>query len=98
VLALFAAALIALLVGLARRAVRARSPGVRAMATGAAGTLVAAMVMFFTGIYVEDLISFAVWLPVGAAIGALAAERATRSAEETDPDPGPLFEASTAPV
>jgi len=65
VLALFAAALIALLVGLARRAVRARSPGVRAMATGAAGTLVAAMVMFFTGIYVEDLISFAVWLPVG---------------------------------
>jgi O-antigen ligase len=76
VLALFVAAMIALLVGLARRAVRARSPGVRAMATGAAGSLVAASVMFFTGIYVEDLIAFALWIPVGAAIGAIAAESA----------------------
>jgi hypothetical protein len=76
VLALFVATMIALLVGLARRGVRARSPGVRALATGAAGSLVAAAVMFFTGIYVEGIIAFAVWIPVGAAIGAIGAESA----------------------
>lgn len=86
VLALFLIAMIALLVELMRRAVRARSPGVRALAIGAAGATVAALAMWVTGQYMESLTSFALWIPLGAAIGAIAAERAdgerARSAEE----------------
>jgi hypothetical protein len=82
-LAIFLAAMIALLVGLARRAIRARSPGVRALSIGATGTLVAALVMFVTGQYMEDVSALIVWIPVGAAIGALGAERA--SAEAASP-------------
>jgi hypothetical protein len=75
VLALFLIAMIALLVELVRRSVRARSPGVRALAIGAAGTMVAALAMFVTGQYMESLDSLVVWIPVGAAIGAIGADR-----------------------
>jgi O-antigen ligase/polysaccharide polymerase Wzy-like membrane protein len=75
ILVFFVLSLIAVLVGLARRTARARSPGARALGAGAAGALVTGMVMFFTGLYIEDLVALALWVPLGAAIGALVAER-----------------------
>ena len=82
-LVLFAIAMIALLVELMRRSVRARSPGVRALAIGAAGTLVAALSMFITGQYMESLDSLFLWIAIGTAIGAIAAERAEISRAES---------------
>jgi O-antigen ligase len=81
VLALFLIAMIALLIELMRRSVRARSPGVRALAIGAAGSTAAALPMWVSGQYLETLASFMLWIPLGAAIGAIAAERA-----ETEPN------------
>jgi hypothetical protein len=81
VLALFLIAMIALLVELARRSIRARSPGVRALAIGACGTTVAALAMFITGQYMESLAALALWIPLGAAIGAINAERSQRKPE-----------------
>jgi hypothetical protein len=85
VLAIFLIAMIALLVELMRRAVRARSPGVRALAIGAAGALVAALCMFVTGQYMESLDSLFLWISLGAAIGAIAAERSERPVAEPSP-------------
>jgi hypothetical protein len=88
VLALFLIAMIALLIELMRRAVRARSPGVRTLTIGASASMVAAMAMFVTGQYMESLASLMLWIPVGAAIGAVAAERA-ELAGSGEPQPGP---------
>jgi hypothetical protein len=75
VLALFMAAMIALLVGLARRAVRSRAGPVRGLAIAGTASLASALVMFITGVYTEALGSMFLWLAVGAAIGALAAAK-----------------------
>jgi O-antigen ligase len=93
-LALFVAAMITLLVELARRAVRARSPGVRALAIGAAGTMVAALAMFVTGQYMEDVGALILWIPVGAAIGAIGAERAG-GVLPSEQSPPPVAEAAS---
>jgi hypothetical protein len=86
VLALFLIAMIALLIELMRRSVRARSPGVRALAIGAAGSTAAALPLWVSGQYLETLASFMVWIPLGAAIGAIVAERA--ETEPNDPAEG----------
>jgi O-antigen ligase len=61
-------ALVLLLVGLMRRAVWTRSPERAAVAIGAAGTLVALMLMFVTRLYIESLASLAAWLIVGLGV------------------------------
>jgi O-antigen ligase len=75
VLALFAAGMIALFVGLARRATKVRAGPVRGLAIGAAGTMATGLAMFLTGGYIESLAVLFLWIPIGAAIGALAAAR-----------------------
>jgi O-Antigen ligase len=75
VLALFAAAMIAILIGLARRAVRVRAGPVRGLAIGAAGTMVTGLAMFVTGGYIESLGVLFLWISIGAAVGALAAAK-----------------------
>jgi len=74
-LILFAIAMVVLLAELCRRAVRARTELVRGIAIGGAGTAVAGLAMFMTGQYIEDLPVLMLWIPLGAAIGAIAAER-----------------------
>jgi hypothetical protein len=98
VLALFVIAMIALLVELMRRAVRARSPGVRALAIGAAGATVAALAMWVTGQYMESLASFALWIPLGAAIGAIVAERAEAGGAERADDGSAAFDQGRSAV
>jgi len=92
VLVLFAIAIIALLVELMRRSVRARSPGVRALAIGASGALMAAIPMWVTGQYMESLDTLFLWISIGAAIGAISAERAQAMRE------GPAQQPSAPPV
>jgi hypothetical protein len=75
-LILFVVALLVLLVGLARRLFRVRDELVRGIAIGGAGTLVTALSMFVTAIYVENLPVLTVWVAVGAGIGAISALRA----------------------
>jgi hypothetical protein len=75
VLALFIAAMLALLLGLARRAVRVRAGPVRGMAIGAAGALASALVIFFFSIMVESIAIMYLWIAIGCAIGALGAVR-----------------------
>jgi hypothetical protein len=93
VLALFIAAMLALVVGLARRAVRSRAGPVRGIAIGGAASLSAALVMFITGVYTEALGSMFLWLAVGTAVGALGAARDGETSgddtTETDPESAP---------
>jgi hypothetical protein len=86
VLALFAAAMIALFIGLARRAIRVRAGPVRGLATGAAGTMAAAMAMFVTGVYIETIGVLFLWVALGAAVGAIGA---IQEAELKEPQPQP---------
>lgn len=62
------AALVMLLAGLIRRSVWTLSPERAAVAIGAAGTLVALMVMFMSRLYIESLSSLAAWLIVGLGV------------------------------
>ena len=62
------AALIVLLVGLARRAVWTLSPERAVIAVGAAGTLTALMLMFVTRLYIQSLASLAAWIIVGLGV------------------------------
>jgi hypothetical protein len=75
VLALYIGALLALLVGLARRAVRVRAGPVRGMAIGATGALSANLIIFMFSIWIESIAIMYLWIAVGAAIGALGAIR-----------------------
>jgi O-antigen ligase len=75
ILALFMLAMIAMLIELGRRAIRTRSPELRALAIGAAGTTVAALALFVTGQYMEELSALILWVVLGSAIGAINAER-----------------------
>jgi hypothetical protein len=93
ILALFILAMIVLLINLAMQAVRVEDERVRAMLIGAAGTLVAALSMFITAIYIENLPVLVTWTAVGTAIGATAAARAERQEEPVrapapEPDAG----------
>jgi hypothetical protein len=103
VLVIFVLAIIALLVELLRRSVRARSPGVRALAIGAAGSLVAALPMWVTGQYMESLDTLFLWTALGSAIGAIAAERfqgvrdQRRQAATTASGPAAASEPAAAP-
>jgi hypothetical protein len=96
-LILFGAAMLALLGGLAKWAIRADDDLVHGLAAGAAGTLAAGLCMFFTGDYIEDLVVLALWIPVGAGVGALAAARAQSSAPRSPIDDRPGREAGGTP-
>jgi hypothetical protein len=98
VLAIFAIAMIALLVELMRRAVRARSPGVRALAIGAAGALTAALPMWVTGQYMESLDTLFLWISIGGAIGAIAIERSQARLELPVESPAAQSAAELLPV
>jgi hypothetical protein len=74
VLALFAAAMLALLAGLARQAMRVGDGVVRGIAIGGVGTLAAGLAMFASGEYIDGLIAVALWIPVGAAVGAVVSQ------------------------
>ncbi len=65
VMGLFAAALLLLLIGLARRAVVTLEPARAGPALAACGTLVAMIVVFFVGNYVEGLPALGAWVLVG---------------------------------
>jgi hypothetical protein len=79
-LILFIVAMLILLVGLARRLLKVEDELVRGIAIGGAGTLVAALSMFVTAVYIENLPVLTVWVAVGTGIGAISAARA----ESTD--------------
>jgi O-antigen ligase len=86
VVILYIAALLTLFVGLARRAIRTRAGPVRGLAIGAAGSLIAVLVIFGFSIFVESIAILYLWLAVGAAIGALGAIR-EEEMERTGEDP-----------
>jgi hypothetical protein len=65
VMVLFIAALIALLVGLAGRAIATSDQTAAALGIGACGTVVALLVFFYTGFYVEHLQTLGAWLLIG---------------------------------
>jgi cell division protein FtsW (lipid II flippase) len=71
----FLVALIVLLVELLRHAVWSRAPGISAMTTAAAGTLVSMMVEFVSGIYVDSLAVVAGWMIVGLGVAQYARDR-----------------------
>jgi O-Antigen ligase len=91
VMILFIVAMLTLLVGLARRALQTLDRTARGIAIGGAGTLVAALSMFVTAVYIENLPVLTVWVAVGAGIGAIGAARSERTdaADEDDGDAVP---------
>jgi len=68
VMVLFGAALLALLLGLMRRAVLTLDPQRAGLAIGAAGTLVVFAIFMFAGTYVEGLPALAAWMLIGLGI------------------------------
>lgn len=77
VMVFYIGALLVLLAGVARRAVWTVSERRATIAVGAAGTLTALMVMFFTRLYIQSLASLAAWIIVG--LGVAEFSRADRS-------------------
>ncbi len=77
-MALFCGAMVLLLGGLMRRAVRSRGAEQAGPAIGAAGTIVALLVLFGGGVYVEGLTALTGWLIVGAGLGQVAWPRRHR--------------------
>ncbi len=75
-LLLFAGAVAALLTGLARRGLRAGPPESAAVAAGAAGALVAFLVVAWSGNYVEGLPALPVWLLSGLGLAGASAREA----------------------
>src|SRR3954469_23214783 len=65
---LYAAGLLLLLGGLARRAIAAATPEAAALAAGSAGALVAFVVMIATGVYIEGLTAVASWIVIGLGV------------------------------
>lgn len=65
VMILFALAQLALLAALAHRAILTRDPWRAALGVGAAGTLVAQMILFFNGIYSEGVTALSAWIVIG---------------------------------
>lgn len=70
VLALFVLALLAMIVGLAQRAIRAATPFRSALATAGCGVLVAFCVDMAAGEYIEGLQALPVWMLVGLGFAA----------------------------
>jgi hypothetical protein len=95
VMVLFIGAMLVLLTGLARRALQTMDRTARGIAIGGAGTLVAALSMFVTAQYIENLPVLTVWVAVGAGIGAIAAARFERTQVD---DEAPVRRVLTAPV
>lgn len=90
VLAIFVIGMLALLVGLARRAVKVRDGPIRALAIAGSGTLAAGLTMFVTGEYIESPVVIVMWVVVGAAIGAISTEEEAETGEpETDSEGAP---------
>ena len=71
-MALFCAAMLLLLVGLARRAVLTQVRERAGPAIGATGAIVALLVLFGGGVYIEGLTALTGWLIVGAGLGQVA--------------------------
>lgn len=74
-LGLFVTALLALLLGLGRRALATEDPQKAALAAGAGGTLAAFMVIMWTGTYVEGDAADLVWLITGLGLAQFATTR-----------------------
>ena len=81
VMGLFIAASLALLFGLARRAIRTTSRQAAGIAIGASGALWSYLTILPTGSYIEGLGSVAVWVLVGLGVGQFS------GAEWADSDP-----------
>jgi hypothetical protein len=69
VLVLLLAALLALVAGLARRAIAERAPPDAAIALGAAGAVVALLVLMYAGVYAETTPAWLAWLLAALALG-----------------------------
>jgi hypothetical protein len=76
VMVLFILAVLALLVGIGKQSFRIADDTVRGISIGATGTLVAALSMFVTAVYIENLPVLFVWVAVGTAAGSAVAFRA----------------------
>jgi riboflavin transporter FmnP len=76
VMVLFITALLALLVGLAVRAIATPDPTAAALGIGACGTVVALLVFFYTGFYVEHLQTLSAWLLIGIGAAQFTGSRA----------------------
>jgi hypothetical protein len=89
IMALFILALLALLAGVARRAVLTAVPWEAAVGIASAGALVAYAVMLSTGPYLQELSAFFSWFVIGLGIAPLV-QRFESPAESstlaTDPD------------
>jgi hypothetical protein len=85
VMVLFILAMIVLLIGIARQAFQIADDTVRGISIGAAGVLVAAMSMFVTAVYIENLPVLFIWAAVGTAAGSAVAVRARSAATDTAP-------------
>jgi hypothetical protein len=75
VAAFFVVALLILLVELLRHAVWSRAPGISAMTTASAGTLVSMMVQFLGGIHIDSLAVVVGWMIVGLGVAQYARDR-----------------------
>lgn len=71
-LALFAAALIALLIGLVRRSLRTHDPQRAALGAAGAGVTASFMVVMWSGNYLEGMPAVTAWLIVGLGVGQFA--------------------------
>jgi cell division protein FtsW (lipid II flippase) len=72
VMVFFIVAMLLLLYGLARGAVATRERHAAGLAIGACGSLVALLVLFFAGVYIEGLTALAGWTIVGVGAGPFA--------------------------
>jgi O-antigen ligase/polysaccharide polymerase Wzy-like membrane protein len=85
VMVLFIGSLLLLLIGLARRAITCVERERAGLAIAAVGVLLSGMILFISGQYHQDLISLAVWFPVGIGVAQFASRsRAEDAAEASD--------------
>jgi O-antigen ligase/polysaccharide polymerase Wzy-like membrane protein len=98
IMVLFILAVIVLLVGIARQAFQIADDTVRGISIGAAGTLVAAMSMFITAVYIENLPVLFIWVAVGTAAGSAVAVRSKSAVTEPAPPRAELEGAHRDPI
>jgi hypothetical protein len=87
-MAVFVAAVLALLVSLAVASIRTRSREAAAFGMGACGTLISVMISCYTGLYIEVIPIASAWLIVGLGLSHFVARE--RPQEELTPAPGVL--------